>query len=195
VATQRERRTATKATIVDAALTLYLEHDSIEPSLDAVAERAGVAKATVLYHFESRLGLLRAVATRLYAEIVDRLGPIESHADPAAWITAYLLEGLHPTARVFQQVSDVLSYQGGTGIGRGLRSISQSVEGLGVDEGALIVAGATQSMMRQVVFGRIDRDGIAEFVVELQRSGLLDGSTRSGAARRAPAAGRSPSPR
>jgi AcrR family transcriptional regulator len=173
VATQRERRTATQAAIVDAALALYLEHDSIDPSLEAVAERAGVAKATVLYHFESRLGLLRAVATRLYGEIVERLSPIEAHADAAAWIRAYLLEGLHPTARVFQQVSDVLSYQGGTGIGRGLRSISDSIEALGVHEGTLVVAGATLSMMRQVVFGRVDVDGIDAFIAELRRTGLI----------------------
>ena len=88
-----------------------------------------MAKATVLYHFESRIGLLVAVAARLYAEIVERLSPLDVHPDvAAAWIRAYLLEGLHPTARIFQQVSDVLSYEGGTGIGRGLRSIADSVD-------------------------------------------------------------------
>ena len=174
MATQRERRTATQAAIVDAALALYLEHDRIDPSLDAVAERAGVAKATVLYHFESRIGLLRAVAARLYDEIVARLSPLERHPDAAAWIRAYLLEGLHPTARVFQQVSDVLSYEEGTGIGRGLRSIADSVEALGVHEGTLVVAGATLSMMRQVVFGRVDVEGIDRFVGELRRTGLID---------------------
>jgi AcrR family transcriptional regulator len=174
VATQRERRDATRAAIVDAALALYLEHDRIEPSLDAVAERAGVAKATVLYHFESRVGLLRAVAARLYGEIVERLSPLDGYDSAAAWIRAYLLEGLHPTARVFQQVSDVLSYEGGTGIGRGLRSIADSVDALGVHEGTLIVAGATLSMMRQVVFGRVDAAGIDDFVAELQRTGLID---------------------
>lgn len=173
MATQRERRTATRGAIVDAALALYLEHDSIDPSLDAVAERAGVAKATVLYHFESRLGLLRAVAARLYGEIVERLSPLEDYPDAAAWIRAYLNEGLDPTARVFQQVSDVLSYEGGTGIGRGLRSIADSVDALGVHEGTLVVAGATLSMMRQVVFGRVDRDGIDAFIDELRATGLI----------------------
>jgi AcrR family transcriptional regulator len=174
VATQRERRNATRGAIVDAALALYLEHDSIDPSLDAVAERAGVAKATVLYHFESRLGLLRAVAARLYGEIVERLSPLESYGSAADWIRAYLREGLHPTARVFQQVSDVLSYEGGTGIGRGLRSIADSVDALGVHEGTLVVAGATLSMMRQVVFGRVDVDGIDDFIAELRSTGLID---------------------
>lgn len=173
MATQRERRDATRGAIVDAALSLYLEHDSIEPSLDAVAERAGVAKATVLYHFESRLGLLRAVAARLYGEIVERLSPLDRHADAASWIRAYLREGLHPTARVFQQVSDVLSYEGGSGIGRGLRSIADSVDALGVHEGTLVVAGATLSMMRQVVFGRVDAAGIDAFVDELRDIGLV----------------------
>ena len=173
MATQRERRTATRGAIVDAALALYLERDSIDASLDAVAERAGVAKATVLYHFESRLGLLRAVAARLYGEIIERLSPLESYTDAATWIRAYLREGLHPTARVFQQVSDVLSYEGGTGIGRGLRSIADSIDALGVHEGTLVVAGATLSMMRQVVFGRVDVDGIDEFIAELRRTGLI----------------------
>jgi AcrR family transcriptional regulator len=53
VATQLERRTETRLAIVDAALSLFLEADGIDASIDAVAERAGVAKSTVIYHFRS----------------------------------------------------------------------------------------------------------------------------------------------
>lgn len=172
MATQVQRRTATKHAIVDATIALHLEHPTDEPSLDAVAERAGVAKSTVLYHFQSRLGLLEAVAQRLYADMGRRLSPLEQYTDARAFVRAFLLDGMNPSTRVFHRVGDQLVYATSSqGIGRGVRSVMQALEELGVTERLLTISAAVQMMSRQVAFGHLDETAIDAFLGE-----LFDGS-------------------
>jgi len=53
---------ATRNAIVEAARALLVDGGYRELTLDAVAARAGVVRATVYYHFGSKVGLLEAVA-------------------------------------------------------------------------------------------------------------------------------------
>ena len=53
---------ATRQAIVDAARTLLIDGGYRQLTLDGVAERANVARATVYYQFGSKVGLLEAVA-------------------------------------------------------------------------------------------------------------------------------------
>lgn len=53
---------ATRRAIVDATRQILINGGYRELSLDAVAARAGVVRATVYYHFRSKVGLLEAVA-------------------------------------------------------------------------------------------------------------------------------------
>lgn len=63
---------ATQQAIIDAVISLSLEHPGVEPGVDAVAERSGVATSTVESEFHDGLGLLHAVAARLHAETAER---------------------------------------------------------------------------------------------------------------------------
>jgi AcrR family transcriptional regulator len=167
VATQLERRTETRLAIVDAALSLFLEADGIDASIDAVAERAGVAKSTVIYHFRSRVGLLEAVADRLYYEMGARLGPFEQYADAPAFVQAFLRDARLPSVRIYQQVGDHLLYtREYGGFGRGLQSMIEALELLGVADRVLVTAAATLMMARQVAFGHADEATIDTFVDE-----------------------------
>jgi AcrR family transcriptional regulator len=166
--TQLERRTETQQAIIDAALELFLESDDTDASLDAVAERAGVAKSTVLYHFNNRVGLLTAVGDRLWHEMGVRLSPMEQYADAPAFLRAFLRDGRSPRVRVFQQVGDRLLYASeGRRIGRGLESLVATLEGLGLRERTMVVAAACLTMVRQVTFGDVDDETIDRFVDEL----------------------------
>jgi AcrR family transcriptional regulator len=168
MATQLERRTETQQAIVDAALELFLEDDDADASLDAVAERAGVAKSTVLYHFDNRVGLLRAVNERLAREMGSRLSPIEQYEDAQAFLRAFLRDGRSPRVRIFHQVGDRLLYAGkGQTIGDGLQSLMGALEMVGLHERTLVVATASMTMLRQVTFGEIDDETIDRFVDEL----------------------------
>lgn len=53
-----------KDDIAEAAFALFAERGYAEVRMDAVADRAGVAKGTVYLHFESKEALFRAVVAR-----------------------------------------------------------------------------------------------------------------------------------
>ena len=166
--TQLERRTETQQAIVDAALELFLEHDDTDASLDAVAERAGVAKSTVLYHFGSRVGLLEAVGERLSREMGGRISPLEQYPDAPAFLRSFLRDGRAPRVRMFHQVGDRLLYASeGHHSGRGLQMLIEALEAVGVRERTLVIAAATLTMLRQVTFGGVDDEAIDRFVDDL----------------------------
>lgn len=168
MATQLERRTETQQAIVEAALELFLADDRIDASLDAVAEGAGVAKSTVLYHFGSRLGLLEAVAEHLSKEMGARLAPFDQYTSAPAFVRAFLRDGRSPRVRVFQMVGDHLLYaREGRPIGRGLERLMEALGLLGVTERSLVIAAATLTMLREVTFGGIDDETIDRFIDDL----------------------------
>jgi AcrR family transcriptional regulator len=64
-----ESAAATRNRIVDAAAALYREHGVSGTTIQAVAERADVARGTVVNHFGGSDGLLEAVLDRAVEEI------------------------------------------------------------------------------------------------------------------------------
>jgi AcrR family transcriptional regulator len=53
-------KTTTKSRIIGAAAELFYEHGLRSVSVDAIAEKAGVTKRTLYYHFESKDALIAA---------------------------------------------------------------------------------------------------------------------------------------
>lgn len=76
---------ATRRAIIEAAREILLKGGYSELSLDAVAAQAGVVRATVYYHFGSKVGLLEAVAAdaehRAGIGRFDRIAQARSAAD------------------------------------------------------------------------------------------------------------------
>ncbi|GLW06158.1 TetR family transcriptional regulator [Microtetraspora sp. NBRC 13810] len=64
--------------LLDAAECLLTEHGTGALTLAAVAERAGVSKGGLLYHFNSKEALVRAMIERLIADF-DRLVAQQGH--------------------------------------------------------------------------------------------------------------------
>lgn len=60
---------ATRERILDAAVALYREHGVTGATIQAIAERADVARGTVLNHFGGADGLLEAVLDRAVEEV------------------------------------------------------------------------------------------------------------------------------
>jgi AcrR family transcriptional regulator len=58
---RRERSRRTRARVVEAATALFVEHGYLGTTIEAVAERAGVAVQTVYYVFGTKRALLAAV--------------------------------------------------------------------------------------------------------------------------------------
>src|SRR3954469_13162256 len=82
----REKRSRTRAQIVEAGATLMAERPFEALTVDAVGEAAGVAKGTFYYHFQSM-----EVAATLTANDVDdgsQVGPLlDQVAGPVASFT------------------------------------------------------------------------------------------------------------
>lgn len=58
------RRAGTRELIMDAAAELFAARGVTSTSIDEIAERAGIAKGSVFYNFESKSGLVEAIMAR-----------------------------------------------------------------------------------------------------------------------------------
>jgi AcrR family transcriptional regulator len=94
VATQAERRTATRALLIDAAIESLVERGWAATTSVEVCRRAGVTRGALVHHFESLPVLLSAVLDELYDRCAVTAGerPVDS------------LEGL--VDRTWELVSD-----------------------------------------------------------------------------------------
>jgi AcrR family transcriptional regulator len=93
-----------KETILEVATSLFAERGYEGASMNDVAERAGMRKASLFYHFASKEALYEAVLDRLLAKIAGALaevyareGPFAERLDAAADVTTAVL-GSNPFA-------------------------------------------------------------------------------------------------
>lgn len=108
---------STRDRILDAFQDLLIEHGERSATLEAVAQRAGVSKGGLLYHFGSKVALIDGLSQRLGALVevdIDSMrahpaGPIdyfvrtsvstEGPFDRCILAAARLAQGAHPAAR------------------------------------------------------------------------------------------------
>jgi TetR/AcrR family transcriptional regulator len=102
-APQKRNADATRAKILQAALTEFSERGLPEASTDAIAERCGVNKRMIYYYFGSKEGLYLSALESVFERLVALENKIEvEHLEPAAAIEAminlkidYYLENPH----------------------------------------------------------------------------------------------------
>jgi AcrR family transcriptional regulator len=100
---QKRNADATRAKILQAALSEFSEQGLPAASTDAIAERCGVNKRMIYYYFGSKEGLYLAALESVYENLVALEQEIEvEHLEPAAAIEAminlkidYYLENPH----------------------------------------------------------------------------------------------------
>lgn len=66
-------RETSRDTILDAAQAVVLDRGAGHATLEAVAERAGLSKGGVLYHFQNKDALLAALVDRMVAQFTAEL--------------------------------------------------------------------------------------------------------------------------
>jgi AcrR family transcriptional regulator len=74
---RRERSLRTRARVVEAATGLFVDHGYLATTIEAVAERAGVAVQTVYYAFGTKRALLAAVLDASIAGDAEPLAVLE----------------------------------------------------------------------------------------------------------------------
>jgi AcrR family transcriptional regulator len=80
-AVPRRRPTGTPERIQAAALELFAAHGVQQTSLRAIAERIGITKPALYYHFGSRAELLRSVVQPMIDDVEALLAEVEARAD------------------------------------------------------------------------------------------------------------------
>ena len=107
---RRQPPATRRKAILDAAASLLVANGLAGTSVDAVAQRAGIAKGTVYLYFESRSDLLAALRSRYAEGLADRARSILEHADPAdpgsvtdtfERLAAELLDYVHANQRLY----------------------------------------------------------------------------------------------
>ena len=158
MATQSERRTETRRSVVAAAIQLFDESGDTSASLEDIATLAGVAKSTVVYHFESRIGLLQVVARRIFAEArqteVQPAGDV-STPDKVAWIAALLTSQTDARAQVLHAIDDELTSARSLGDADPSPWLTEALADLGLREPE-IAAMALLQISRRIARGLID---------------------------------------
>ncbi len=156
MATQEERRNATRTAVIDAASAAFEAQGSPDVPLEEIADAAGITKSTILYHFKSRTRLLAAVAAALFVEIEDR-----AEAPTAAdYVRAVLVVQATPVGRVLFTVGDELLRTGDLGEIDPYRHLCSRLTELGVAEPVMVTAGAVMQFGRQLAFGLADASEI-----------------------------------
>jgi AcrR family transcriptional regulator len=80
----------TRESLLDAAEEAFFESDWNRSSLVSIAERAGVTKQTLLRHFDSKDGLLRATYARAFSRVEQQR--LEAPQDDIAGAVSNLLD-------------------------------------------------------------------------------------------------------
>ena len=165
VPTQQQRRTATRTAVIDAALAVFGRDGTLDAPLEQIANEAGVAKGTLLYHFGSRLGLLRAVAVRLIARLEATI-TAEGADDLGGWIRAVLAAQQGPSGRVLYAIGDELALAGALAESDPGPYLLERLEGLGAADPELVAAAMLQ-FGRQLAHGSSTTVDLDRFVALL----------------------------
>ena len=122
-------------------------------SLDTIATTAGVTKGTILYHFGSRAGLLRAVAERALGRFEARLAREVESVDARTWVRRVLAEQATPTGRMLFAINDELAPTGELVDVDPFPYLAMRLRELEVVAPPTVIAAAMLQYGRQLAFG------------------------------------------
>lgn len=90
---RERRRQEVRERLYAAAISLFTERGFTETTMDDIAERADVARATVFYHFPQKIGFLEDWGRHRRAQVAEILGPERLQDQPVArYLRRYLGE-------------------------------------------------------------------------------------------------------
>lgn len=164
VATQAERRATTRSAIIEAAHAEFAAVGSTDVAMDVIAERAGVTKGSIQYHYANRAGLLGAVAMWTFTQIEHRVG---DEVTPRGYLRAILTEQAGPTGRVLFTIGDELARSGSLQPFDPYPYLCERLTELGFDGPVSVVAAATVQFGRHLAFGLVEASEIDSMVAEL----------------------------
>ncbi len=168
--TQAQRREATRHAVVQAAIAAFSRSGVGAVSLDEVAQRADVAKATLLYHFGSRTGLLEAVAVELIKRFEERLARQVADTDLEGWVRAVLTEQCTARGRVLYGIDAELADAGNLGESDPMPYLIARLTDLGLAARSEVTAAAMMQYGRMLAHGQRSQADVAAITATLLQS-------------------------
>lgn len=173
--TRVERKAETRASLLLAAYDVFTEGSVVTTPMDEVARAAGVSKATLFFHFGSRVELLEAVAAEIYRGGVEIWHPEEPGLAP--FLQAYLGSQRQPAARLLWEISDVLTVSGRPGPDVAYLHLIGQIEdrldedGIGSEARPLLarmVAAAALWVARRAAFRQATDEEVERFIADVE---------------------------
>jgi AcrR family transcriptional regulator len=169
--TAREaQREATRLRILESARRLLADNGLLEVPIDKVAAEAGVSKATVFFHFGSRVGLISALAAHLYSRVAIT---IESGDDLPGFIARMIEAQRTDDAHLLWQLGDLLAGEHAEGPDSVYQHVFALVRSLmtgrGAEARARIVTPAAMMVARRVAQGLATDEEVNAFVKALRQ--------------------------
>lgn len=166
MATQLERRAATRSAILQASIEAF-EGGDVSASLEAIAAAAGVTKGSIHYHFGSRTGLLEAVATHAFTEIEKRIAARAGTVDVATWVREVLEVQISPTGRMLYTIADELARAGSLVGSDPFPYISLRLSEFDIAAPPTVIAAALIQYGRHLAFGSSPPEAIDGIMADL----------------------------
>lgn len=173
MAKQEDRSKATRKAIVEAAYAAFEESGAPDVALEVIAERAGVTKGAIHYHFGNRAGLLAAIAIWVFIGIERRVGRLDQagpkEASASLYIRGLLNEQASPVGRVLFTLGDEMARSGGLHAADPYKYLCTRLREFGVDGSVEVMAAAVMQLGRQLAFGLAEAseiDGMLESLNE-----------------------------
>lgn len=96
----KEEALETKKAIIQAAIAVFVEEGVAKASLEAIAERAGVTRGAVYWHFKNKDDIFRALHEEMHNSIMETvLADLESnHPEPLKQLETLCLGFMHDMA-------------------------------------------------------------------------------------------------
>jgi AcrR family transcriptional regulator len=88
MATQSDRRAATRTAILQAARLLFGEHGFAATTIDQIGAGAGVAKGAVYHHFATKEAVFEAVFDQVSKDLAEEVAAVSSSQDALAAMVA-----------------------------------------------------------------------------------------------------------
>jgi len=110
MATQHERRTATRSRLLDAALAVLVEHGAAGFTTTEVGRRAGLSQGAIFRHFATKADLLAATVEHLFAALVARYEGQFATVAPDAGVAERVRSALDLLWDVFQDERLLAAY-------------------------------------------------------------------------------------
>lgn len=177
MATQEQRRTTTKNAIISAAYSAFEAYAPADVSLESIAQKAGVTKGSIHYHFGNRAGLMAAVAVWLFTAIETRIAKTIQASGrkrtASVYVAALLAEQASPAGRVLFTIGDTLEQQGGLSEVSPYNYLCEKLRHLEVTGSVEVMAAAVMQMGRQLAYGDARPEDVDAMVKALRKPSSL----------------------